>query len=815
MNEDINSYLEHVTDLKLSLPTIFPQKSWGKDPLGKATLILQPGRNPSSLDSYYLTVKNAKYFPLVEALGLRKSSKWNAQFSFLKPQQLTAFAAVATSVAYDAIIANFPEIAAQFISTYKERTLPSGPQIQFSNNEFVFVGSLENSAWASNTGWQFDLLNDVYKTRDPLQAAALMRHCNTSAKNEIAFSHVPEHLQKQFERNPVGWPWLAIDKSQKVFALYANANHSTPVKFGFENSSVSDNLETRDIKIAAEFKTLAPDRETAKLFARISNSSSLVDIDGLGLSDIFSIIESEQEGGNRNKSEQEEHQALDYVKQTGKWITGNHHAIQMGFHRRYDGRYETANFNDALKLRDKATIRAEARFQSTLALQMAEARKSLPDLVPPAPPNGFQYSPEQIEGIQFALAFDKSMNGDEPGFGKTVQACGIISILRPARTLIVTLANNLRSFYRHVQGWVPDAPETVIARSKTIPKDGITIISDTSLARAKAILNAEWDLVIIDESQKFKNETSDRSAAVDQLNAKKSIDYSGTFIPNKPQDMFNVLNRVLPDIFPNRAMFLKMYGLDQVKNDNETKALLRRFLGNILKQTVLIRRYKKLSVKKHRRTIVLPIDNPEIRKQITVEMNQFRKLEEATRQVDKIQLLAALNALRKTTATYKLDVVADKISAQINNFRTPLNFGYHTDIIDSLDEKLRVHGHHGLVIHGKSSAPSKRQIIIDEFQNGHGEYVNAGIKSAGTAVTITRANIVNFIEMDWDPFDMLQAEERAYRTGQICDVDVNYYVYENSVDAYLAYTNNEKIRIALEILDCPGNDDLQKLCELI
>ena len=80
----------------------------------------------------------------------------------------------------------------------------------------------------------------------------------------------------------------------------------------------------------------------------------------------------------------------------------------------------------------------------------------------------------------------------------------------------------------------------------------------------------------------------------------------------------------------------------------------------------------------------------------------------------------------------------------------------------------------------------------------------------GISLTITRADCVVFIEIDWTPYDLVQAEDRAYRRGQTRDVLVLYVVIRNSVDSHVASVNNLKIRIASEILD-PLPEDIADL----
>ena len=124
-------------------------------------------------------------------------------------------------------------------------------------------------------------------------------------------------------------------------------------------------------------------------------------------------------------------------------------------------------------------------------------------------------------------------------------------------------------------------------------------------------------------------------------------------------------------------------------------------------------------------------------------------------------------------------------------------FCSHRQVSDSLLAQVQKENLRAAVVDGRTSQ-KERALLVDDFQNGRLDVFIGGINSAGEAITLTRADTVIFVELDWVPAAIQQAEDRIHRVGQRRNCQVIQLIAkmhesdENNLDVMMAQVLNSK-----------------------
>lgn len=436
----------------------------------------------------------------------------------------------------------------------------------------------------------------------------------------------------------------------------------------------------------------------------------------------------------------------------------------------------------------------------------------------------------------------------------TIQAIGVINSDPSIKRVLVIVPASLKlNWRRELKKWLtrPMSVGIVMSKSKAKSKNPwpghaeIVIINYDLLVKNRAQLEGiEWDLIISDECHYLKNPKAQRSKVVcgyyrgrengyNGLEAKRWLLLTGTPIVNRPKELYNLLRLLEPGRWRNFKNFAYRY-CDAVQTrwgfDCSGASNLEE-LHQILRSTVMVRRLKSQVLTelpaKQRTVVEIPCNGgaalvkretkafnslqsaqSELRRRLAMaEVTDDRAGFEAAVRELKEGVEAAFeefSALRKQTAIKKIELLGEHLEDLLDAGHKVVVFAHHHYVIDKC---MEVFGDAAVKLDGRMSAEAKQE-SVDRFQNDDSVRVFVGsITAAGVGITLTASSHVVFVELDWVPGNLQQAEDRCHRIGQTESVNVEYLVLEGSLDAYMANTVVGKMAVIEKALDTTPQGD--------
>lgn len=443
------------------------------------------------------------------------------------------------------------------------------------------------------------------------------------------------------------------------------------------------------------------------------------------------------------------------------------------------------------------------------------------DINIPAPP-GLDYYPYQKAGIAFGIRNDSVLNADDMGLGKTIQSVGILNAIDWNSAIIICPASLKFNWKRELETWLVKDKKVEILSSKSDQVEAdIYIVNYDLLFRNNFewLLNKKFDVCIVDEVHFVKNPKAKRSIATYKIskNSKKRVFLSGTPILNKPIEIYPILEHL--GFKMSKWEFAKKYcglkkgkfGWDMSGASNLEDLQLK------LRGSMMIRRRKQdvLAELPPKTRQVILLDPEKYQIFLQKEQDLMAKIKAKKSYNDIVEYLTEYSAddiaeiakLRHQLALAKLPDVYEHIDNTLNNVEKIIVFAHHRDVIDAIYEKYK---DMAVKLYGGMSEKD-RQDAVDSFQNDPNCRIFVGaIKAAGVGLTLTAASTVIFVELDWVPANLTQAEDRAHRIGQTDNVLVQHIVVDGSIDATLAKRIVEKQNIADKSLNYEHLEEFKK-----
>lgn len=230
----------------------------------------------------------------------------------------------------------------------------------------------------------------------------------------------------------------------------------------------------------------------------------------------------------------------------------------------------------------------------------------------------------QLDGMEWLITlFENGLNGilaDEMGLGKTIQCIAFLTFLMengiPGPFLVVVPLSTISNWYNELARFAPSLKVLKYTGSKNErsalaidPKYNVVLTSyEISIKDFAKLNHVSWKYLIVDEGHRLKNNNCTLIKFLKKLDVNNKLLITGTPLQNNLNELWSLLNFILPDIFHDLDLFQQWFNFDELTNfqeqnngaDDETNRLIEmniqenlvKNLHTILKPFIL-RRLKK------------------------------------------------------------------------------------------------------------------------------------------------------------------------------------------------------------------------------
>jgi SNF2 family DNA or RNA helicase len=447
---------------------------------------------------------------------------------------------------------------------------------------------------------------------------------------------------------------------------------------------------------------------------------------------------------------------------------------------------------DVVKLEDRLRLLLQPPLEAMLAARALRFA---------FPPFGYQ-----LDGIAFLYPRHEAVLADEMGLGKTMQAITAVRLLvhlhQVRRVLLVCPKPLVTNWLREFARWAPEIPVSAVeggpVRRQWQWRDGsdvVTIANYETLVRDRAEVceaGNQYDLVVLDESQRIKNIDGATNEAVRSLRRSRSWALTGTPIENSLEDLAGIFEFVSPG---------------QIDPTMKPRAIGRAISDFVLRRT---------------KDAVLSDLPPKLFRDADVELTpeqaesyrmaedegvfQLREMKQALTIGHVFELVLRLKQICNfdpvTGASSKMERLEADLDECAASGRKAIVFSQWVQTIEELRARLARFGpteYHGQV------ASRRRDGAIEKFRDDPSCHVMLMTYGAGSVgLNLQFASYVFLFDRWWNPAVEDQAINRAHRIGVERSVTVTRFLVMNTIEQRI----NEILARKRELFDTVFNDSV-------
>lgn len=428
----------------------------------------------------------------------------------------------------------------------------------------------------------------------------------------------------------------------------------------------------------------------------------------------------------------------------------------------------------------------------------------------------------QIDGVKFLNHLTNLGIGgilaDDMGLGKTIQCLAYLNnrfqnSKKKEKYLIVGPLASLSVWTGECHKFSQQLPihtwHGQTRDDKTFPKTGIILTTFGTFVRDSRLFTEEnFDVVLVDEAQNIKNYKALASKSLRKIQSKIFFCVTGTPIENNLLELWALFDLVFPGYLGKKEFFQKEYAklskekLTTLKN-KIAPFILRRTKSEVLKdlpeKTInllplpMTDRQKK-AYDKARAIAIVDLKNAG-NDYLMKLLPHLMKLRRIACHPD-----VHLNSKAKPQHSGKFAFLTESIDEFISSSKGILVFSQFTDVLSIFESMLKKRKIPYFYLDGKTSS-KKREEMVKKFQAGENHFFLISLKAGGTALTLTRANLVIHLDPWWNPAAENQAIDRVHRIGQKNPVFVYKLYSEGTIESKVLDLQKKKMDLFQGIFD--------------
>ena len=413
--------------------------------------------------------------------------------------------------------------------------------------------------------------------------------------------------------------------------------------------------------------------------------------------------------------------------------------------------------------------------------------------------------PFQVRDIDKMMGLQHCLNANPMGLGKTVETVRYLAANNPKTALIVCPKIIRTQWKDQLERWGNLKAEIYDGQQNVAP--GIWIINYDKLRNEKTLMKFkefQWEFLILDEAHKIKSRRAQQTQAVKNIPAAHRVALTGTPILRYVDDLWSILNFLDPQYACNSYHTFVDYFCEQqqtpwgpkivgmTKNPNKIALL------NALLDFISVRNAVKVGVGKTREIVRLPMT----KKQRELYKKEKQLLLDELPENCTIANGAVLTIRLMQTTSWpglfepgehgpKFEWVLEM--CKNNPTEKIVVFSVFERTATALKLFLEDNGIHASTITGKQKAETNEK-SRSTFIEGDSQVLIGTIGAMGQGYDGLQevSHTLIFVDRDWSPEILKQAEDRLNRMGQKKMVNIYYLECQGSFDQHVGRINFNK-----------------------